>query len=258
MKCPKCNFEQDDGHTECLRCGIIFSKFQHQKPRKTDDRIDSGGQPPPQKTASSSDHDDSVYETSGGLKELLFGVNPEADPIFIWVKCILLAILLFFTVKLCLASIRSNTAGNFFLHYINLPFHETGHIIFRPFGRLLTSMGGSITQLLLPLICLVTLLIKTRDAFGASVAFWWFGENFLDMAPYIDDARRLTLPLVGGNTGKTSPYGFHDWEFILAELGLLRYDHALAKFSHGLGSVIMVTALLWGGYCLYLHYKESK
>ena len=41
-----------------------------------------------------------------------------------------------------------------FWHLVNLPFHEAGHILFRPFGRLMTSLGGSITQLLMPLICL--------------------------------------------------------------------------------------------------------
>ena len=28
MNCPKCGFEQPDGGMDCLKCGIIFSKFQ--------------------------------------------------------------------------------------------------------------------------------------------------------------------------------------------------------------------------------------
>jgi hypothetical protein len=119
-------------------------------------------------------------------------------------------------------------------------------------------LGGSLNQLIIPLLCIAAFLLKTRDAFAAAFALWWFGENFMDLAPYIDDARSLTLPLLGGNTGRTSPYGFHDWEFILKESGWAHYDHALAHFAHRLGTVLMILALVWGGYILYKQYKNLK
>jgi len=78
----------------------------------------------------------------------------------------------------------------------------------------------------------------------------------LDLAPYINDARSLTLQLLGGNTGRTSPYGFHDWEFILKESGFIRYDHFLANFSYKLGSILMIISFLWGGYILFKQYKN--
>lgn len=31
MKCPKCNYDQYDGNTECVNCGIIFAKFHAQQ-----------------------------------------------------------------------------------------------------------------------------------------------------------------------------------------------------------------------------------
>jgi len=64
----------------------------------------------------------------------------------------------------------------------------------------------------------------------------------MDLAPYVNDARSLTLPLLGGNTGRTSPYGFHDWEFILRETKLLRYDHVLANATNALGTLLMICA----------------
>jgi hypothetical protein len=148
------------------------------------------------------------------------------------------------------ASIASNTVGNSFLHLVNLPFHEAGHIIFRPFGAFMASLGGTLGQLLMPLICMGVLLVKTRDPFGASVALWWAGENFLDIAPYINDARAGQLPLLGGNFGHSSPYGFHDWEYLLTESGLLQYDQVLAKAAFLTGSAIMLLSLLWGGLLL--------
>jgi hypothetical protein len=98
---------------------------------------------------------------------------------------------------------------------------------------------------MMPAICFCVLLFKTRDAFGASVCLWWFGENFLDIAPYINDARSLSLPLVGGKFGDTSPYGFHDWNFILNETGPLAYDHRFAAVAKGIGTLVMAGALAW-------------
>jgi hypothetical protein len=80
----------------------------------------------------------------------------------------------------------------------------------------------------------------------------------MDLAPYINDARSLTLPLLGGNTGRTSPYGFHDWEFILRETKLLRYDHVLANSADTLGTLLMICAFVWGGYILFKQYKNLK
>ena len=148
------------------------------------------------------------------------------------------------------ASVESNAAGNSFLHLVNLPFHEVGHIVFRPFGAFITSLGGTLGQLLMPALCMGVLLVKTRDPFGASVALWWVGENFLDIAPYINDARAGQLPLLGGNFGHSAPYGFHDWEYLLTESGLLQYDHVLAKAVFVMGSAIMLLSLLWGGLLL--------
>ncbi|HEV8243418.1 MAG TPA: hypothetical protein VGQ07_05455, partial [Nitrospirales bacterium] len=88
-----------------------------------------------------------------------------------------------------------------FMHNINLPFHEAGHIVFRPFGRFMSVLGGSLGQLLMPLICLGVFLYPNRNAFAASVTLWWFAESLMDLAPYIGDARAGVLPLLGGVTG---------------------------------------------------------
>ena len=81
------------------------------------------------------------------------------------------------------------------LHGVNLVFHEAGHVLFLPFGPFLRTLGGSLMQLLVPVICLIALLRENKDRFGASLALWWAGENLLDLAPYIADARALELVL---------------------------------------------------------------
>ena len=190
------------------------------------------------------------------IKALLFYVKPETNPLIFGGRALFFLVIFFWGLKFIFMPMASKDVFDSIWHLINLPFHEFGHILFKPLGRLMTALGGSIAQVLMPVICLAVFLIKTRDAFAASFALWWTGQNFMDLAPYINDARSLTLPLLGGNTGRTSPYGFHDWEFILQETKLLRSDHVLANLSHTLGTLLMVCAFVWGGYILFKEYKN--
>lgn len=239
VQCPKCCAEQASGNAICDRCGIVFEKYYKYHPRPgmdTSETVDLVIRPAKRE----------------GLRTLAF---PDRAMGGGWpglaARAILVLMLLVWGGTLILSSVVSNAAGESFLHLVNLPFHEAGHVIFRPFGQFISSLGGTLGQLLMPLICFVVLLVKTRDPFGASVALWWFGENFLDIAPYINDARSGTLPLLGGNYGHSAPYGFHDWEYILTESGLLPLNKTLAGLSHFTGSLVMVIALIWGGMLLY-------
>src|SRR5262249_19485831 len=45
-----------------------------------------------------------------------------------------------------------------FLHLPDLVFHEAGHIILSPFGRFVTVFGGSLFQVVVPLVCAVAFL----------------------------------------------------------------------------------------------------
>jgi hypothetical protein len=197
-------------------------------------------------------------EKKAFIQDLFLYVEPKTNPLIWGTRILFFIIMLIWTYKFISNPMESGYALNSFWHLVNLPFHEAGHIIFRPLGGFMTSLGGSLNQLLIPLLCLIVFLLKTRDTFAAAFALWWFGENFMDLAPYIDDSRSLTLPLLGGNTGRTSPYGFHDWEFILKESGLAHYDHALAQIAYRSGTVLMIFALVWGGYILYKQYKSLK
>ncbi len=246
MQCPKCSFEQPDQHTECLRCGIIIDKY-----RRMQDNI-SGTE------ASAAIQAEPVPGMAEIFKELLFYVKPETNLLMFGGRALFFLVIFIWGVKFIFMPMESNDVFDSIWHLVNLPFHEFGHILFRPFGRLMTSLGGSIAQVFMPVICLVVFLIQTRDTFAASFTLWWTGQNFMDLAPYINDARSLTLPLLGGNTGRTSPYGFHDWEFILQETKLLRSDHFLANLSHTLGTLLMICAFVWGGYILFKQYKNLK
>jgi hypothetical protein len=151
------------------------------------------------------------------------------------------------TVRFATHTVASNYAGESPLHLVDLVFHEAGHVLWSPLGRVLMVLGGSLTQLIVPVVCTVALL-RRDDPFGASVAAWWTGQNLVDLAPYIDDARSLRLILLGGRTG--AEVEGHDWEFLLQTLGLLHRDHAIAAAVHAVGLVVMSGALAWGARAL--------
>jgi hypothetical protein len=180
----------------------------------------------------------------------------RADPVTLIGRGVLLLLLLLWTWSLGTASIQSNKVGESFLHVINLVFHEAGHILFIPFGGFMTSLGGSLTQVLIPLALTGVFLTKHRDPFGAAATWWWTGENLLDLAPYINDARDLQLVLLGGRTG--AEVEGHDWERILMSLGWLHLDHTLARLAHMAGVLIMLSALVWGVALVAAHWQRSR
>ncbi len=240
MECPKCHYIQPDDISECLKCGLIFAKYRPCEIAKDQNK-------PPEKTYFS------PAQTANLIKELVLYVEPAPHPLFFMGRAVVYVILIIWAMAFIFSPMETNYVGKSFLHLINLPFHEAGHIFFRPFGRFITVLGGTLGQ---PFICLVIFLIR-GNPFGASVAFWWLGENFMDIAPYINDARDLNLILLGGVTGKEVD-NYHDWEYILGHLNLLSLDHTLANFSYYFGSIIMIVALFWGGYILVKQYKSVQ
>ena len=186
---------------------------------------------------------------------LLFAVEPGVNPFYLAGRVVILIGLAVWGWTFVTSSIESNYVGHSFMHNINLPFHEAGHLIFSPFGRFIQVLGGTLGQFLIPAICLTAFLVQYRDPFAATVCLWWVGQNFLDIAPYINDARALDLVLLGGVTGKEVE-GYHDWENILGMLGLLQYDHTIATLSYRFGTFLMILALGWGAYLLHLQFKH--
>jgi len=194
-----------------------------------------------------------MHELFEMIKAYLLPDEERVNPFFFAGRGFVYVLLIFWGVKFIVTPMETNYVGAHFMHNINLTFHEAGHLIFMPLGRFMTVLGGTLGQLLMPLICLGMFLYH-ENAFGASVALWWFAESLMDLAPYINDARDLQLTLLGGVTGQEVEG--HDWEFLLTNLGWLKYDHALAHAAYRVGILLMVLTFLWGAYLLYRQYKN--
>jgi hypothetical protein len=122
-------------------------------------------------------------------------------------------------------------------------------------GDFMMVLGGSLAQLIMPAAVMVAFVFKHENAFGGAVALWWLGQSAMDLAPYVYDARAGQLLLLGGFIGQERP-GAHDWTNLLGRLGMLDYGHALGTFTNFVGMAVMVLALMWAGYLLYLQYQN--
>jgi hypothetical protein len=189
------------------------------------------------------------------VRDLLLGSAEHNSRAAVVGRALLLLGLVVYGLRLACLPIGPAIADSF-LHLVNLPFHEAGHFIFAPLGRFMSVLGGSLTQLLVPTVCAGTLLLQTRDPFGAACCLWWFGENLLDLAPYIADARALQLVLLGGRTG--AEVEGHDWEFLLESMGWLHFDQTLGLITHRVGVLVMLTAIIWAGLVLVAQWPSTS
>lgn len=252
MSCPKCGFRQDAGRIDCLRCGIVFAKYRAPAPVPEPDPLPAAAvMPMPERRASASSRLEAFLLPAGPATSLELGARALVLlGLAVWSWHLIAGPMqaTYWSVRMMVTPMVVESIQQSKLHLLNTPFHEFGHLLFMPFGRFMTILGGTLGQLLMPLICAGALLLKTRDAFGASVALWWFGENFLDAAVYINDARDLELVLLSGVTGKEDDG--HDWHNILGDLGWLPYDHAIADAAYKLGILLMLAAMWWGAMML--------
>ena len=185
------------------------------------------------------------------LKMRVFAIDEDASRAAFYGKAVFSLVLLVWGLSFIFSSVEGDEVGRSFMHLVNLPFHEAGHVIFSFFGDFFRVFGGTLAQVLVPVICVVAFLQRS-DVFGASCALWWVGQSFVDAAPYIYDARAGDLMLLGGVTGREAPE-FHDWNNMLSRLGLLSWDHALGYTAKVVGALLILTSVTWCCWYLYNH-----
>src|SRR5690349_17661162 len=90
------------------------------------------------------------------------------------------------TVVLALYAIplmRHPESGSF-LDGIDLAIHETGHLVFGPFGEVIGFAGGTLFQLIVP-ATFVLYFAKRGDQHAATVALWWIAQNLWNISVYV-------------------------------------------------------------------------
>jgi hypothetical protein len=132
--------------------------------------------------------------------------------------------------------LKSEPGFVFLLDHANLLFHEAGHPAFGLISNRLMVYGGTLGQLVFPIVLAVSFWRKGEaPSFAASVV--WFFENWLNIARYMADARTQELPLVGG--------GDHDWATIFGRWNVMSHDTQIASVVRTIGWIGMIGAFLW-------------
>jgi hypothetical protein len=258
--CPKCRYErrQDDTTptTQCPSCGILYEKWLRQHLREAAPVLG----------------DDSEAQQRGEsllarVYAIPFEVPDKTEALAFYCRVAAFLGLLIWgwqfihmdyyrVIGGARIDLPVPEIGESFMHLINTPFHEFGHIMFRPFGRTMMYLGGTLGQLLMPLTLLAVFLLKYRNAFAASVMLWWLGQSFMDCAPYINDADVMQLQLIGGGSGSDGRMGLHDWNNILLATDSLHRDDQLAALADNTGAAVMILAFLWGAVVLHRQYRN--
>jgi hypothetical protein len=235
-RCPKC------GHAPlpavqafpaaCPACGVILAKVGQQIQRRTAERS----------------QDDAEEDEGSGLSSLLMAVPERVDASRWWLRAALLLGFAVWGLLLVRLDYRDGAIGSSFIHAPLLVFHEAGHVVFAFLGHWTMVLGGTLGQLLMPLVLAGALLLKNRDPFGASVGLWLVGVSLLDVAPYMYDALHPQLMLLSGATGEE---GGHDWIYLFTSMGLLPRAQAIGAAVHKLGALLVLASLAWGAAVLW-------
>jgi hypothetical protein len=129
-----------------------------------------------------------------------------------------------------------------FLDFVNLMIHEAGHLFFSWFGYTITILGGTLAELLVPLLC-GAYFFAHRETAGFAFCGFWFFENFPYIGTYMADARDQALPLVGS--------GDHDWNILFGQWGLLMHDRQIGATMKAIGWIGMIAVVCWLGWKTY-------
>lgn len=135
-----------------------------------------------------------------------------------------------------------------FTHPVNLVVHEGGHFFFFWFGDTIGLLGGTIAEVLVPLLFAVY-FYRQGHAAGVAFCLFWTFHTSQAIGIYMADARTVTLPLVGG--------GEHDWELLFGRWGLLLHDRSIGFTVRFLGWVGMIGTVIWFVLFSWRHHRDS-
>jgi hypothetical protein len=142
-----------------------------------------------------------------------------------------------------------------FLDIVDLPIHETGHLLFRPFGEFMMVAGGSLFQIILPAV-FVGYFVWQRSYYSASVVLLWVGQSIINVYIYAADAVVMQLVLTSGFTG--SEGSFHDWNYLLTTLGLINSTKTVAGVIRLFGTFTIIAGGILSVYYSFLPDEPSS
>jgi hypothetical protein len=141
-----------------------------------------------------------------------------------------------------------------FLDNVDLPIHETGHLIFRILGEFMGVAGGSLFQVIFPAV-FVGYFVWQRSYYSAAIVLLWVGQSILNVWVYAADAVVMQLVLTSGFTG--SEGSFHDWNYLLTATGLINSTKTIAGIIRFIGTVTIIVASVSAIYFSFLPTEDD-
>lgn len=147
------------------------------------------------------------------------------------------------------------------LNLINIAIHEMGHLLFTSPSQIIVYLGGSLTEILVPVFC-IWRYQKSKNYFISMLCVGWLAVTFYGVAIYVADAQARVLAKTTVFWGGVTPGAVnsmldrdnHDWYIILSKLGVLEFDAFFASMLRFFGAVSMFVCvtgcllLLWNGF----------
>ena len=128
------------------------------------------------------------------------------------------------------------------LSYVDLGFHELGHMLAIPLGTVVHFLAGSVAQIAIPAGLAAYFWHRTSDRTAAGVMLAWAATSAQNVSVYMADAPYRRLPLIGGT---------HDWWFLLGRWDSLDVASGLAAMVWFIGLLMGLAGLAVCGWPLY-------
>ena len=135
---------------------------------------------------------------------------------------------------------------------IDLFIHETGHFVFKLFGRFMEFLGGSLLQLIIPLAAVLVFAKSSLQSLPFTL--YWTGQSLVNISIYIGDAPYRRLHLI-------SRAAIHDWHWLLNYTGTMDQAEELARGINSIGLIACITGIGIGLYFTvqqYIRLSSSK
>ena len=134
------------------------------------------------------------------------------------------------------------------LSYVDLGFHELGHMLAIPLGTVVHFLAGSVAQIAIPAGLAAYFWHRTSDRTAAGVMLAWAATSAQNVSVYMADAPYRRLPLIGGT---------HDWWFLLGRWDSLDVASGLAAMVWFIGLLVGLAGLAVCGWPLYASWRAG-
>jgi hypothetical protein len=123
----------------------------------------------------------------------------------------------------------------FLLSFVDLGFHELGHLLLAWAPGLVAPLAGSVVQVAVPL-GLALYFAARRESYACALLLAWAATSAANVSVYIADAPFQTLALLGG--------GRHDWAWLLGSTGNMAQAALLSSGVRWFGVLLAVAGLI--------------